>query len=50
MLNSASVASVNYSKCVIIGDPSLGQCTMGLGRILDLRQIERNCWRWSRGG
>ena len=50
MLNSASVASVNQSKYVIIGDPSPGQCPMGLGRILDLRWIERNCWQWSRGG
>ena len=39
MLNSAFVASVNSSKHVIIGDPSPGQCPMGLSRILDLCHI-----------
>ena len=35
------MACVNSSEYVVIGDPSLGQCPMGLSKILDLRRIEK---------
>ena len=45
MLNSAAVASVNYSKCTIISGPSPGLCPMRLGTSLDALNEKFGSWQ-----